>query len=42
MGRERATFTLLNQADVLSLSYKRQTEMDATYLAIVSSFRVLK
>jgi hypothetical protein len=41
-GKQRATFTLLNQTDVLSLSYKRQTELDATYSAIVASFRVLK
>jgi hypothetical protein len=41
-GKRRDTFTLLNQTDVLSLSYKRQTELDATYWAIVASFRVLK
>jgi hypothetical protein len=41
-GKQRDTFTLLNQTDVLSLSYKRQTELDATYRAIVASFRVLK
>jgi hypothetical protein len=41
-GKRRDTFTLLNQTDVLSLSYKRQTELDATYSAIVASFRLLK
>jgi hypothetical protein len=41
-GKRRDTFTLLNETDVLSLSYKRQKEWDATYLAIVASFRVLK
>jgi hypothetical protein len=41
-GKQRDTFTLLNQTDVLSLSYKRQTEFDATYSAIVASFRLLK
>jgi hypothetical protein len=41
-GKWRDTFTLLNQTDVLSLSYKRQTELDATYNAIMASFRVLK
>lgn len=40
-GKRRDTFTLLNQADVFSLSYKRQTELDATYGAILASFRVL-
>ena len=40
-GKQRDTFTLLLQTDVLSLSYKRQTEFDATYAAIVSSFRAL-
>jgi hypothetical protein len=41
-GKRSDTFTLLNQTDVLSLSYKHQAELDATYLAIVASFRVLK
>jgi hypothetical protein len=41
-GMQRDTFTLLHQTDVLSLSYKRQAEFDATFSAIVSSFRVLK
>jgi hypothetical protein len=40
-GKQRDTFTLLHQTDVLSLSYKRQAEIDATYAAIVASFRVL-
>jgi len=41
-GKRRDTFTLLNQTDVLSLSYEHQAELDATYGAIVASFRVLK
>ena len=41
-GKQRATFTLLNQTDVLSVSYQHQPELDATYRAIVASFRVLK
>jgi hypothetical protein len=41
-GKRRDTFALLNQTDVLSLSYKCQTELDGTYGAIVTSFRVLR
>jgi hypothetical protein len=41
-GKRRDTFALLNQTDVLSLSYKRQTELDATYEAIVASFHISK
>jgi hypothetical protein len=41
-GKQRDTFILLNQTDVLSLSYKRQAEFDATYGAIAASFRVLR
>src|SRR5260370_9583078 len=42
VGKQRVTFTLLNQTDVLSLSYEHQTEVDATYVAILASFPVLK
>jgi hypothetical protein len=41
-GKQRDTFTLLNETDILSLSYKHKAEFDATYNAIVFSFRVLK
>jgi hypothetical protein len=41
-GTQRATFTLLRETDVLSLSYTRQPQFDPIYAAIVSSFRVVK
>jgi len=41
LGKQRATFTLLHATDVLSLSYKRQAELDDTYTAMTSSFRVI-
>ena len=41
-GKQRDTFTLLHETDVLSLSYQRRAEFDATYTAMLASFRVLK
>jgi len=40
-GKQRATFTLLHATDVLSLSYKRQVELDDIYTAMTSSFRII-
>jgi hypothetical protein len=41
-GKQRDTFTLLHETDVLSLGYTRKTQFDPTYSAIISSFRVVK
>ena len=41
-GKNRGTFTVLNETDILSFSYVRRSEVDSTYAAIVSSFRVVK
>jgi hypothetical protein len=41
-GKQRDTFMLLNETDVLSLGYTRQSRFDPTYTAIISSFRVVK
>jgi hypothetical protein len=41
-GKERDIFTLLHETDVLSLSYKRRAEFDATYASMLASFRALK
>jgi hypothetical protein len=41
-GKQRDTFLLLQETDVLSLSHKRQAEFDRTYAAMLASFRVLK
>lgn len=41
-GKQRDTFVLLHETDVLSLSHKRQAEFDHTYAAMLASFRILK
>jgi len=41
-GNNHGIFTLLHETDVMSLSYFRQPQLDPTYAAIVSSFRVVK
>jgi len=40
-GKQRDTFMLLNETDVLSLGYTRQPRFDPTYAAIISSFRMV-
>jgi len=36
-GKQRDTFTLLHETDVLSLSYKRRAEFDSIYTAMLAS-----
>jgi hypothetical protein len=41
-GERHDIFTLLRETDLLSLSYTRQPEFNATYDSMVASFRILK
>jgi hypothetical protein len=41
-GKQRDTFVLLQETDILSLSHKRHAEFDHTYAAMLASFRILK
>ena len=41
-GKQRDTFTLLHETDVLSLSYSPQARFDPTFAAIAASFRIVK